>query len=215
MRSEGPITVVMRKEKFNLRTGAREPRAGPGRCRLAPGPGCLCPGPAQCSRPWKQGPWPQVWASASEQLGEGEGEGLGLLQGYPGPLAHCFPVSLSRESRTGGSWSKLLTAQITDLFPTQGTKLGPALSVWRASPAARPAAPPAHPPARRPSCCGPRALALTAAWFLPPACSLTRTSLLPDAHFPRRLLEGPVSDTPATDDCRFAGAGMVGRCRCS
>ena len=117
-----------------------------------------------------------MWASASEQLGEGEGEGLGLLQGYPGPLAHCFPVSLSRESRTGGSWSKLLTAQITDLFPTQGTKLGPALSVWRASPAARPAAPPAHPP-------GQEAFLLRPQGVSTDCCLVPTARLLTHTHF--------------------------------
>ena len=107
MRSEGPITVVMRKEKSNLRTGAREPRAGPERCGRRRGPAASVPDQPRAAAPGSRARESQVWVSASEQLGEGEGEGLGLLQGYSGPLVHCFPVSLSRESRPGVSWSKL------------------------------------------------------------------------------------------------------------
>lgn len=56
MRSEGPITVVMRKEKSNLRTGAVRPGSGLGPCpRLPPVP--ACPGLGRPRQPscWKPG----------------------------------------------------------------------------------------------------------------------------------------------------------------
>lgn len=215
--------MVMRKGKSNLRTGAREPRAGPGRCRPC-SPRLPLPWTSPARRPPEAGPVGHRCGSLPLSSWGGEG-GLDLLQGCSGPLVPgrplCFTASwsLSHGSWTEGFWSKLLRAQITglasrpsNLFPTQGTKPRPALSLEDLSRLTPPAS--SHPrpgglPAAAP---GPLHWLL----FQLPTFSLTHISLfLIDAHFQRRLPEGPVSGAPTTNDCRFAGAGMGGRCCCS
>lgn len=180
-------------------------RARPG--ASAPDQPSAAPGSRACGS--------QVWVSASEQLGEGEG-GLGLLQGCSGPLVpggpHGFPASHMEAGLRvpGPSCSELGSQASPHAHPTssQHREQNPGLLSQSGEPL-QPLTPPAssHPrpgglPAAAP---GPLHWVL----FQLPTFSLTHISLfLVDAHFQRRLPEGPVSDAPTTNDCRFAGAGM-------
>lgn len=178
-----------------------------------PRPGCLCPGPAQYAGPWKQGPVMKVWASASEQLGRARG-GLSLLRDtrvlWPTASRSLCHVRAGLGLLVQAANSSDHSPRLTPIqpLPSTGNKAQACSLRLEGLSSCSPPPPLSPTPGQEAFLLRPQGVSADCCLVPTTACSLTRTSLLPDAHF-QRLLEGPVSDTPATDDCRFAGAGMV------